>query len=315
MANLLMTVEDMQDREKWLKAREAGIGGSDAAAIVGLTPWKSAFQLWLEKTGQAEPEDLSDNERVYWGTQLEEVVAREFTRRTGKAVRRRGLLQSEEYPFLLASVDRMVIGEDAGLECKTANGFAAKAWENDEVPDAYYCQCQHYMMVTGCQRWYIAVLIGGNKFVWKAIDRNEADIKALQEAEIAFWDKVQKKEMPPVDGSGSCTEALANMYRGGKEEAIQLPSQAADVIQEIDTLTETEKGIKATLDEKKNVLRSLLGDFEVGYAGQGDNVRKVTWKTQEGRTTIDSKRLKAEQPAVYEKYAKQGKETRVLRIA
>lgn len=123
MAKLIMTVEEMQNRSKWLKMRKAGIGGSEAAAIVGLNPWKSAFQLWMEKTGQVEPEDLSDNEYVYWGNVLEQAVADRFCELTGKKVQRRGMLQDDEYPYMLASVDRMVVGENAGLECKTTNAF------------------------------------------------------------------------------------------------------------------------------------------------------------------------------------------------
>ena len=311
MAKLIMTVEQMADRDAWLDVRSHGIGGSDASVIVGLNPWKSPFQLWLEKTGQAEPEDLSDNEYVYWGNVLEETVAQEFCRRTGKEVRRRGVLQHDTIPFLLASVDRLVNGENAGLECKTANGFAAKAWDGDEVPDAYYCQCQHYMMVTGCEKWYIAALIGGNHFVWKCIERNEEEIAELLAAETAFWKKVTDKEMPDVDGSESCKQALTERFKGGLP-AIELPSSADSIFAAIDTLTETENSIKAQLEEKKNELRKMLGDAEAGTTATG---RRVTWKVQQGRTTVDSQRLKAERPDVFEQYMKQGKPVRVFKIA
>jgi len=311
MAKLIMTVEQMQDKAAWLEARNKGIGGSDASVIVGLNSWKSPFQLWLEKTGQTEPEDLSDNEYVYWGTTLEEVVAREFTIRTGKKVVRRGLLQHDDIPYLLASVDRLVVGEDAGLECKTANGFAAKAWDGDNVPDAYYVQCQHYMAVTGAQTWYIAALIGGNHFVWKEIPRNEDDIKALLEAEAEFWRKVETKEMPDVDGSESCTQALAEKFSGGGP-AIELPSEADESLDKIAELEDIKKSIDEQIEAHKNGLRMMLGDAEAGTTASG---RRVTWKTQAGRTTIDSKRLKAEKPEVWEAYSKQGNPTRVLRIA
>ena len=311
MAKLIMTVEQMQDKAAWLEARNKGIGGSDASVIVGLNSWKSPFQLWLEKTGQTEPEDLSDNEYVYWGTTLEEVVAREFTIRTGKKVVRRGLLQHDDIPYLLASVDRLVVGEDAGLECKTANGFAAKAWDGDNVPDAYYVQCQHYMAVTGAQTWYIAALIGGNHFVWKEIPRNEDDIKALLEAEAEFWRKVETKEMPDVDGSESCTHALAEKFSGGGP-AIELPSEADESLDKIAELEDIKKSIDEQIEAHKNGLRMMLGDAEAGTTASG---RRVTWKTQAGRTTIDSKRLKAEKPEVWEAYSKQGNPTRVLRIA
>ena len=311
MANLIMTVEKMQDKAAWLDARKKGVGGSDASVIVGLNRWKSPFTLWLEKTGQAEPENLEDNEYVYWGSVLEETVAREFTKRTGKKVVRRGLLQHDTVPFLLASVDRLVVGENAGLECKTANGFAAREWDGDNIPDAYYVQCQHYMLVTGAERWYIAALIRGNHYVQKTIERNEDDIKALLEAETEFWRKVTEKEMPDVDGSEDCAKALAEKFHGGAP-AIELPSSADNIFAEIDTLTETADSIKAQLEEKKNELRMLLGNAEAGTTASG---RKVTWKTQAGRTSIDSKRLKAERPDVWQQYVKVGNPTRVLKIA
>lgn len=309
VAKLIMTVEEMADREKWLQARRQGIGGSDASVIVGMNPWKSPFTLWMEKTGHAEPEDMSDNERVYWGNVLEETVAREFTKRTGKEVRRRGLMQHCKFPWMLASVDRMLVHEDAGLECKTAS--SGQGWKDDGLPDAYYVQCQHYMAVTGCRTWYIAALIGGNRFIWKEIPRNDDDIKALLKAETEFWRKVEAKEMPDVDGSESCAHALTEKFHGGAP-AIELPSSADKIFSEIDTLTDTASSILAQIEEKKNQLRMMLGDAEAGTTASG---RRVTWKTQAGRTTIDSKRLKAERPDVWQQYSKVGNPTRVLKIA
>ncbi len=311
MAKLIMTVAEMADEKKWLEARRAGIGGSDASIIVGLNRWKSPFQLWLEKMGKAEPEDLSGNEYVYWGKVLEEAVADRFCELTGKKVQRRGLLQMDDYSYIRASVDRMVAGENAGLECKTCNGFSAKEWEDDEVPAAYYVQCQHYMMVTGCERWYIAVLIGGNHFVWKEIPRNDHEIDLLLQAEIDFWHKVEAGIMPEVDGSESCKDALAAEFRGGNAEPLTLPDAAEVIIERIRALDDAKKSTEEDLEHHKNQLRRLMGDYELGYAGD----YKVTWKTQAGRTTIDIKALKAKEPIIYAKYAKQGKPTRVLRIS
>lgn len=311
MAKLIMTAAQMKDRDAWLDVRSHGIGGSDASVIVGLNPWKSLFALWMEKTGQAEPEELGDNERVYWGNVLEETVAREFTRRTGKKVQRRGVLQHDDIPYLLASVDRLVVGENAGLECKTAGASKAKEWEDDKIPDAYYVQCQHYMMVTGAERWYIAALIGGNKFVWKEIPRNEADISALLEAEKEFWRKVEELEMPEVDGSESCTRALAAKFPGGGA-AIELPQGAEEIFEKLDEAEALGKVIETKIEEYKNRLRVMLGDAEAGTTADG---RRVTWKPQAGRVTIDGKRLKTELPDVYKRYAKQSKGYRVLRIA
>ena len=311
MAKLIMTVAEMADEKKWLDARREGIGGSDASVIVGLNRWKSPFQLWLEKTGKAEPEDLSSNEYVYWGKVLEEAVANRFCELTGKKVQRRGLLQMDDYPYIRASVDRMVVGKNAGLECKTCTGFSAKEWKDDEVPAAYYVQCQHYMMVTGCERWYIAVLIGGNHFVWKEIPRNDNEIDLLLQAEIDFWNKVEAGIMPEVDGSENCKDALAAEFRGGNAEPLTLPDVATVIIERIRALDDAKKNTEEDIEHHKNQLRRLMGDYELGYAGD----YKVTWKTQAGRTTVDSKALKAKDPDIYAKYAKQGKPTRVLRIS
>lgn len=310
-AKLIMTVEEMQDRKKWEAMRNIGIGGSDASTIAGINRWKSPYQLWLEKTGQVEPEDISDNEYVYWGTVLEQLVADRFCELTGKKVRKCGMMQSLTHEFMLANVDRLVVGENAGLECKTANGFKAKEWEGDNVPDGYYLQCQHYMAVTNYEKWYIACLIGGNHFVWKEIPRNEEDITALIEAEKAFWeDNVKGGIMPDVDGSKSCSQALAERFSGGVTDSITLPKEADELLAEIDELNEAADRIKDQIESKKNGIKLMLGDHEVAYAGE----RKVTWKTQAGRTTIDSKKLKAEMPDVYEKYSKQGNPIRVFKI-
>lgn len=309
-AKLIMTVKEMEDRNAWTKLRNSGIGGSDAGVIAGFNRWKSPYQLWLEKTGQVEPEDLSDNEYVYWGTVLEQVVADRFCELTGKKVQRKGTMQNVNDEWLLANVDRMIVGENAGLECKTANGFAGKEWEDDKIPDSYYLQCQHYMMVTGCEKWYIACLIGGNHFVWKEIPRNEDDINDLYAAEKTFWTvHVQGGVMPEVDGSDSCTAALRERFPGGSAEAVTLPDEAVGILDNLDQLKETKKDIEEQIAKAQNEICIMLGDCEVGYAGE----RKVTWKTQAGRVTVNSKKLKAEHPEIFKAYSKQGNPIRVFK--
>lgn len=297
-------------RDKWLEHRKSSIGGSEAAAILGLSPWKSAYQLWLEKTGQAEPEDISDREPVRFGTILEQVVADEFCRREGKSVRKCGLFRSKKHAFITASFDRLLIKEEAGLECKTSSAFRAKEWDAGEVPLPYQVQCQHYMMVSGFSRWYIACLCGGNHFVTWVIERDEEAIAALEEAEVDFWDKVQKGIMPALDGSDSCTEALREHFKGGRAEPVILPKESIELLERLDQLKELKSSIEAESKEIQNKLCAMLGDNEVGLAGEGEDARKVTWKTVAGRTSIDTKRLKAELPDVFAKYSKQGTATR-----
>lgn len=159
-------------REEWLKYRTKGIGGSDVSIIAGINPFKSVHQLWLEKTGQIEPEQ-TDSDYAHFGSLLEPIVRREFTARTGIKVRQKHmLLQSEEYPFMFADLDGVINedGEMAVFEAKTASAYKQEVWE-DGVPAPYILQVQHYMAVTGAKRTYIAALVGGNHFFYHVVER------------------------------------------------------------------------------------------------------------------------------------------------
>jgi len=127
VVQVLVKTREMS-REEWLRTRKKGIGGSDASVVLGFNPWKSPFELYIEKTS----DDIRelDSEAVYWGTVLEDVIAEEFTRRTGKKVRRQNkVFIHPEYDFMIANIDRDVVGEKALLECKTTSAFNADAWE------------------------------------------------------------------------------------------------------------------------------------------------------------------------------------------
>ena len=172
-------------REKWLQERKKGIGGSDAAALLGLNPYVSPYALWAEKTNRLPEKD--DNEAMRQGRDLEQYVADRFMEATGKKVRRKKtMLRNLAYPFAHANIDRWVVGENAGLECKTTSIINLKKFKNGEYPAAYYCQCMHYMAVTGADRWYLAVLILNQGFHHFVIERDEEEIAALMQAEQEF---------------------------------------------------------------------------------------------------------------------------------
>lgn len=302
--SVLAVTKDMS-RETWLQQRMVGIGGSDAAVVAGVSKWKSPIGLWLEKTGQVEPDEAG--EAAYWGTTLEKIVATEFTIRTGLKVRRRNaILQHHEYPFMLANVDRLIVGQDIGLECKTASAYLKDRWEDDEVPDAYYIQCQHYMAVTGYSGWHIAVLIGGNTFVTKYIERNDTFIEKLIDIEADFWNKVQTKTMPAVDGSDASAEALKTLYEQADGSEIVLPVGANAWVEAYSQADQSEKEAKERKDLAKNKLCELLGQAERGHAGD----RLVVWSNVAGRTTIDSKALKTKYPDIYSQVSKSGTASR-----
>lgn len=301
--DLILSVKDAEDREKWLEARAIGIGGSDAAVIMGMNPYKSPYQLWLEKTGQAEAPDLSHVQAVYWGSKNEANIADWFQEETGKRVKRLGTLRSREYPFMLANVDRTVVGENAGLEIKTAGVSQYCKWKDDEIPDAYYCQCLHYMAVTGAAYWYIAVLLGGNEAKWKRIERNEEDIQHLIMAETDFWKLVEARTPPPVDGSDSCAAALSAQYKGGDPNySIILPPDIDGVIASLEDDKAIMDALKKQITEKENRLKALLGNAEEGTT---DHYR-VLWKTQAGRSSAPLAKIKKQTPDIYQLLEEKG---------
>ena len=175
------------DRETWLGYRKRGIGGSDAGAVCGLSPYRTAMQVYEDKVSDATEE--IDNEAMRQGREFEGYVAKRFMEATGKKVRKANFMYyDEDYPFMLADVDRMVVGENAGLECKTASPYLADRWEEGRMPLSYQIQCYHYMSVCDADAWYLAVLIYGREFKYYRLERDEEMISDLRKIEKEFWE-------------------------------------------------------------------------------------------------------------------------------
>lgn len=311
-AKLIMTVEQAaNDHEAWEKLRMQGIGGSDVAVIMGYNPWKKPYALYCEKVGLVPPEDLSDNEAVEWGTKLEPIVAQKFSEITGKKLKRWGTVCNPDAPWQMANFDRLIVGEDCGLECKTANAFKKEEWEGDNVPDAYYCQVQMYIHLSGFEGWWIACLIGGQHFEYKYIPRNDAFIQDMLEKVTVFWENHVLAKVPPeIDGTASASNAVKKAYPNSNGLMIDLPSTAKDIFDRLKQLEDNEQYIKEEIAKCKNQFKIMLGDNEVGLYGD----RKVTWKTQKGRASIDSKKLQKYYKDAYDACVKYGEATRVMRI-
>lgn len=283
-----------QTREEWLQDRRTGIGGSDAGAVLGVNPYKSTYRLWLEKKGLISDE-VPDNEAMWFGRQAEDMVAKRFEAETGKKVKRSNFsFQSEKHPFMLANVDRLVVGEKAGLECKTANFFADKEYQEGYIPQSYYAQCYHYMAVTGYEKWYLAVLVPGKSFHIYVIDRDEEQIQALIEAEQEFWSSLDGNQEPPA--AYSDTDLLNRRYQESTEDSIEV-----FVDEKVERLNEVKAMIKDLDKEKKSIenqLRQELGEFEQGFTPAGTNIQ---WKPVTSYR-LNTERLKTEEPEIYEDY-------------
>ena len=241
-------------REEWLRYRTQGIGGSDVSIIAGINPFRSVHQLWLEKTGQTEPEE-TESEYAHFGTLLEPIVRKEFTRRTGIKVRQKHmLLQSVEYPFMFADLDG-VINEDGGMavfEAKTASQYKAELWE-EEVPAGYILQVQHYMAVTGAERTYIAALVGGNHFVHHVVERDGEMIGKIIAMEKYFWEcHVQGGVEPVPDGSRATTEYFDRKFRDSNGMTVKLPEEALPVCEEYERLSRQLKELETAKDAAAN---------------------------------------------------------------
>ena len=299
MAIVLASTENMS-YEDWLEHRKLGIGGSDASVVCGINKYKSPVELWMDKTGQLPPQEAG--EAAYWGTQLESIVRDEFTKRTGIEVTKPTvILQSEEHPFMLANLDGTCEVLDVGtciFEAKTASAYKAGEWE-DTIPDEYQLQIQHYMAVTGYAGAYIAVLIGGNTFRWKFVERDEELISMLIELESNFWHHVEELTVPPLDGSTASAKFLADRFHDSIPKShITLPDTAADLLAQYDEACEQLEIVTERKQKAENLLKEMMGENEVGTTGD----RIVTWKSV-SQERLDSKTLKAEHPALYKKYA------------
>lgn len=280
-----------KSHEEWLELRSHYIGGSDAAAVVGLNAYTSPYSLWAEKTGRVP--GFAGNLATEVGTFLEEFVAQKFAQETGKKVRKcnQSFLNSD-YPFAIANIDREIIGEDAGLEVKTTDSLNLKKFKGGEYPANYYCQCVHYMAVTGKKRWYLAVLIGNKEFKWFVIERDEAEIAALMTAEAEFWEGVKTDTPPTIDGAQATTEAIKTIYAESDDSVCDLTPFSANLRQYI-ALKNQIKELEALAEEAANKVRQFMGESGGGVC----DGFKVSWKTQT-RSTFDRKRFERENPDV-----------------
>lgn len=287
------------DNEGWLRLRKSGIGGADAGAICGVNPYSSAMTVFKDKTSK-EIEEL-DNEAVRIGHDLEDYVAQRFMEATGLKVRKSNFMyRSRRHPFMIADVDRLVVGQDAGLECKTASAYNADRWAEGNIPLHYVMQCYHYMAVTGKRTWYIAAIILGREFTYRKLEWDDELINSLTGIEEAFWNgHVAPGIIPPPDGSKACDEVIGQYFHTAKKaSSIKLVGfdeklrRREEILSFISELQEEQEQIEqeVKLFMKENELAS-------------SDAFRVSWKNID-TTKLDVKRIKEERPELYADYGK-----------
>lgn len=287
--------------EEWLKIRKNYIGGSDAGAIAGVNKYRSKASVWIDKN--KDEIELIDNERMRIGRDLEDYVAKRFSEDTGKKVRRNNFMMvNKEYPFMLANVDREVIGENAVLECKTTGSYSKDQWEDGQIPPSYYCQVQHYMATVGYDKGYIAVLIGNEKFTWYEIPRDEEYIEALIKVEKEFYeDNILKGYFPEPDGSSAYSKALEERFIGGLQTEIELDELENTAIK-LEKIKEEKKELEKTQKELEQEIQLKMKDWETATIGS----YKVTWKPVISRR-FNKKKFEADYPELAEEYMTESK--------
>lgn len=251
------------NREEWLKARQKGIGASDASAVMGRSKWSSRYSLWAEKCGIYRNE--IEGEQLVIGGLLEPAIAKLYEIETGNECTNPGdfrIFWGEE-PFQFATID-MIDSKGIIVEEKTVGGAASRDWA-DAPPLMYQIQCQHQMKVMQADRARLAVLFGSPYFHFKMfeVDRNERFIKLMTEAEREFWEMVKNEVAPDPDGSDATASALKSLERVSGKVVEFTPEQ----IEELDIRREEAKAnaerYQKIQAEFENKIKLLMGDAEV----------------------------------------------------
>lgn len=291
------------DRDQWLEVRKGGIGSSDAAAAVGLCPYKSQLELWMEKTGRTDPaahRPGMDDPR-FWGSLLEPYVAVAYQQKTDRKVRRvNAVLQHPTLPFMLANIDREVVGDPDVqiLECKTAGEFGSRLWK-EGVPEYVQLQVQHQLAVTGKAAADVAVLLCGQKLEVHRVERDDEVVARLVVLESRFWNYVESDTPPPADGSESAAKALRHLYRG--DDATLDFTGDVQLGRKFDAFAELTDEIAAktqAAERLKQELQQAMGDACRAAFPNG----VVTFKRAKDSVRFDSKRLAADHPELFTRY-------------
>ena len=291
-----MTEQDWQE----YRQSQKGIGGSDVATILGLNPYKTAFTLWLEKTGQIEPAAI-ENEYVEWGNILEPVIREKFARETGFEVKENPyVLQHDEHDFMIANIDGEVLDPEKGewgvLEIKTANERMKKDWE-EGPPHHYMLQIQHYLATMDYGYAYVACLIGGNHFKYFEIIRDDYIIDSIITAEMNFMKMVEENISPEISGHKADSEWLAATFPDALDEESELePDLEALAIR----YTEIQKDIKelqVEADYIKNRIKLEAKEYKIL---RSESV-KISMPTV-NKVSFNTKEFEADHPDLYKQY-------------
>ncbi len=273
-----------QSRALWLEERRSGIGGSDAAAILGISRWRTPLDVWLDKRGEGPPD--VDTEPMRWGRDLEDVIANRYAQDTGRRLEKpAGIMRHPVLPFVIGTPDRLVVDEPLGLEIKTSR--SADEWgaqNTDLLPSEYLVQCAHYMAVTGRASWDVAVLIAGSDYRTYTVARDPEFEEAVLSRLAEWWDRhVVSGEQPPLDGSEGARRWLSRKFPHEAAAMMPAPPIATELAGRLHEARVALEAWEAVKGECENKLKAMIGEAE----GLDGRTWKATWKTVRGRTSVN----------------------------
>jgi putative phage-type endonuclease len=324
------TEERVASRPEWLALRKTGIGSSDCAAALDLDPYRSATELFLEKVGLIGEKDLSDNEAVQTGLDLEQYVAERYERKTGRTVHRvNATWRSRQHPFMIANIDRRIVGERKGLECKTVGFWASQQSEDwgdpeagafDAVPQRYFLQCAHSAIVAGWPEWDLLALVAGQRIMGPYTISPDDELRtAIIEGTFAFWQRVEQareklasgmpenqvvaRYAPPVSRESD----LKLRFPHSQRKPVEATSEIAALFDELLDYRKDAEKAESEIAERRLAICVYMGDRdELQYEG----ATLVTWREGKPRETFDSKRHAKEQADCHGEYAGVGSASR-----
>ena len=283
----------------YLEERRKGIGGSDVAAILGLSPWKTPYRVYQEK--RKEIDDWQGNPQTDWGIRMEPVLRQWYSDITGRAVRvPEGIIKSDQYPFMFASLDGFT-DDRRVVEIKTARH--GQDWGEpgtNEIPDYYALQCHHYMIVTGYEVTDVPVSISGSSPALYEVPADKEIADMIIETCAEFWKRVQEGNPPdPV------TYADAVQRYGGinVEGTVTADDELLEIVERLRDIKAAMKDLEATEEALKGKVIMALGEQGDTLVGV-DGKPLATYRLAKGRVVLDSKTLQAELPDVWAKYQK-----------
>lgn len=306
----------MNERDEWLAWRRGGLGASDIAGVLGLSPWASPWSIWATKVGLVE--DAADSEAMEFGRMAEPMLAAYFTDRTGLVVTgQQTRCEHPERPWMRCTVDGFVFDGPSRIIDRSVPPLGVVEFKStseppwDEVPLHYQCQATWTLLVTGMERLWFGVIhlaFGRPRFRVYEFTLNPTDADTIQRKAAEFWALVEAGTPPPVDGSEATTDALQAAWGETTDDELELDEDGLSLLANLTVCRRALKDYEAKRSAYENAIRERLGEHESGTVDGW----KVTWKPQT-RTGIDVKALRAEMPEVADKFATTST-TRVLRV-